>query len=457
MLKQAVLKQQHDVQRLLSLPYVERDQMVEAIKWLDTDLIKVILGPRRAGKSVLALMLLKDRPFAYVNFDDESMIGQEEFDYDALMSALHGVYGETKTILFDEIQNLPKWEVFVNRLHRQGYNIILTGSNARLLSSELATALTGRHIPLEILPFSLSEFLRAKQFSVSADELALPERRGELLRLLEQFIVHGGYPEVVIKDMDAMGYLTVLFDSVLFTDVVKRHNVRFVAQIDSLATYLVNNVAQEYSMRTLARVLGFKSGVTLEKYLQYLTEAYIVFAVSRYSPKAGERLTAPKKIYCVDNGLVSTKAVRHSSDHGKMLENIVLTELVKQGIVPNRDLFYYKTRNGREIDFVIKKNTEVTELIQVAYQFGSPDTEKREVKALVEAGEELHADKLTILTWDQEKQLNNNGRNIHVESFWRRFCQSTIVVKKEERIPFQKYIKKRWGTLSAEDRKTINR
>ena len=158
MLKQAVLKQQHDVQRLLSLLYVERDQMVEAIKWLDTDLIKSYTRATRAGKSVLALMLLKDRPFAYVNFDDESMIGQEEFDYDALMSALHGVYGATKTILFDEIQNLPKWEVFVNRLHRQGYNIILTGSNARLLSSELATALTGRHIPLEILPFSLSEF-----------------------------------------------------------------------------------------------------------------------------------------------------------------------------------------------------------------------------------------------------------------------------------------------------------
>lgn len=422
-LRQTVRKQREEVRQLLSQTYVARDQAVQAAKWLDSDLIKVVLGPRRAGKSVFSLMLLKDRLFAYANFDDESISVQKGFDYHALMSELHAVYGETKHILFDEIQNLPKWELFVTRLHRQGYNLILTGSNARLLSSELATALTGRHIPIEILPFSFGEFLRANKFSVSAD-LALPEQKGELLRLLEHFLIHGGYPEVVVKDMDTMGYLNILFDSVLFKDVVKRHKVRFVGQIDALGTYLMNNVSGEYSMRKLTRVLEFKSGITLEKYLRYLTEAYILFPVSWYSPKVGERLASPKKIYGVDNGLISAKAVQHSPDWGKLLENMVFTELVKRGHVPNRGLFYYKTRNGREIDFVIKKGTAVTELIQATYRFGSPDTEKRELKALVEAGKELHAEKLTVLTWDEEKELKDNGITIRVVPFWKHFRKS---------------------------------
>lgn len=420
MFKQTILKQQQEVRRLLSLPYVERDKMPEAMKWIDRDLIKVVVGPRRAGKSVFSLMLLKDRPFAYFNFDDESISSGSTFDYDGLLSELGAAYSGTKCMLFDEIQNLPRWELFVNRLHRQGYNLILTGSNARLLSSELATALTGRHIPIEILPFSFGEFLRAKKFSISAD-LAVPEQKGELFGHLEHFLSHGGYPEVVVKDIDPIGYLNILFDSVLFKDVVKRHKVRFAGQIDALGTYLMNNVSGEFSMRKLTRVLGFRSGMTLEKYLRYLTEAYILFPVSRYSPKAGERLSAPKKIYCVDNGLVSAKAVRHSPDSGKLLENIVFTELVKQGCAPNRELFYYKTRNGREIDFVIKKGTAVIELVQVAYDFSNADAKQRELKALAEADEELHAEKLTVLTWNEQRETEKNGVSIHIEPFWARF------------------------------------
>lgn len=420
MLKQTVLKQKQENERLLSLPYVEREKTAQARKWLDSDLIKVVLGPRRAGKSVFSLMLLKDRPFAYFNFDDESISSGSTFDYDGLLSELGAAYGGTKCILFDEIQNLPKWELFVNRLHRQGYNLILTGSNARLLSSELATALTGRHIPIEILPFSFGEFLRAKKFSISAD-LAVPEQKGELFRHLEHFLAHGGYPEVVVKDIDPIGYLNILFDSVLFKDVVKRHKVRFAGQIDALGTYLMNNVSGEFSMRKLTRVLGFRSGMTIEKYLRYLTEAYILFPVSRYSPKVGERLTSPKKIYGVDNGLVTSKAVRHSPDWGKLLENLVFTELVKKGFAPNRELFYYKTRNGREVDFVIKNGTSVVELVQVAYDFSNADTKQRELKALAEADEELHAEKLTVLTWNEQREAEKNGVSIHIEPFWARF------------------------------------
>lgn len=411
MLENTVLKQKKEKERLSSLPYVERTKTAEARKWLDSDLIKVVLGPRRAGKSVFSLMLLKDRPFAYFNFEDEAISGKDEFNYDELLKELHAVYGQTKNILFDEIQNLPKWELFVNRLHREGYNLVLTGSNARLLSRELSTVLTGRHIPIEILPFDFKEFLRAKQYIEKA----------QLLPLLEQYLTGGSYPEVTVKDLDPKGYLDVLFDSLLFKDVVKRHKIRFSTEIDNLGSYLVNNVSNQYSLRKLASVLGFRSGVTLEKYISYLIEAYIIFSLHRYSYKAGERLKSPKKAYIIDNGFVTAKAVQHSPDKGKLLENLVFTELIKKGFEPNHDLFYYKTRNDREVDFVLKSGSIVIELIQVAYEMNNPDTEHREIKALIEAGEELGTSNLTIITWNEKREIKKNGSTIVFVPFGERF------------------------------------
>ena len=244
------------------MAYIERTKEKEAKKWLNSDLIKVVLGPRRAGKSVFSLMLLRDQQFAYFNFDDESLPGEEKLDLNELMSELRQAYGDTKYILFDEIQNLSKWELFVNRLHREGYNLVLTGSNARLLSKELATALTGRHIPIQILPFDFSEILRARQYEISEEKLALPAEKGKLLHTLNEYMINGGYPEVVTKDLDPRGYLDVLFDSLLFKDVVKRHKVRFSEQIDGLGSYLINNISGLYSSRKLANILGFKSDIT---------------------------------------------------------------------------------------------------------------------------------------------------------------------------------------------------
>lgn len=419
MLKSTVLKQKQEKERLLSLPYIERTKEKEAKKWLDSDLIKVVLGPRRAGKSVFSLMLLSDRQFAYFNFDDESLPGEEKFDLDELMSELRQAYGDTKYILFDEIQNLPKWELFVNRLHREGYNLVLTGSNARLLSKELATALTGRHIPIPILPFDFPEILRAKQYEISEEKLALPAETGKLLQILNEYMLNGGYPEVVTKDLDPRGYLDVLFDSLLFKDVVKRHKVRFSEQIDGLGSYLINNVSGLYTSRKLANILGFKSDITLDRYLGYLNEAYLLFFLKQYSAKAGVRLKSPKKAYVVDNGFMTAKAVQHSPNTGKYMENLVFTELIKHGYEPNRELFYYKTRNDREVDFVLRKDTEIVELIQVAYEVNNHDVEQREIKALTEASQELNVPNLTVLTWTEECEVEKGGKNIKFKPLWK--------------------------------------
>ena len=424
MLKATVSKQKGDKERLLLRPYIQRTKEKDAQKLIASDLIKVILGPRRAGKSVFALMLLKGQDFAYFNFDDESLPGEEKIDLDELLSELKQAYGDTKYILFDEIQNLPNWELFVNRLHRAGYNLVLTGSNASLLSKELATHLTGRHIPIEILPFDFKEILKAKQYEYSADKMLLPDEKAKLQGYITQYMTNGGFPEVVTKDVEPRGYLDVLFDAVLFKDVIKRHKVRFSKQIDNLGSYLINNVSSQYTARKLASILTFKSDVTVAKYLDYLVEAYLIFSLDRHSTKATMRLQLPKKTYVVDNGLVTAKAVQHSPNSGKLMENLVFMELVKRGNQPNRELFYYRTRNDREIDFVLKEGYEVVELVQVSYDSTGQDVEEREVKALVEASEELKVEKLTVLTWNEKREVKKEGKTIQFIPLWEWLTQN---------------------------------
>ncbi len=419
MLKTIILRQQDDIGRFMARSFVERAKIATAKKWLVSTLIKAVLGPRRAGKSVFALTLLKDLPYAYFNFDDEALLGLGKLDTDAIMQGLKTVYGDFKYILFDEIQNLPSWEMFANRLHREGYNLVVTGSNANLLNRELATHLTGRHIPLEIMPFDFKEFLRANNYELPKERFALAEEKGRLLNLAERYLVGGGYPEVVVENIDPKIYLGALFDSILLKDVVGRYRVKNSKQLDILAAYLINNFSARCSGKKIANVLNFRSNTTVEKYLGYLGESYLVFLLEHYSDKAGQRLTLPRKIYAVDNGYIAAKNVPHSPDRGKLAENMVFCELLKRGCELNRDLFYYKTKNGREIDFVIKNGIEVSELVQVCYDPGDIETEVREIKALAEASEELKCGKMTILTWDMEKTAKEGNKTIQFVPLWR--------------------------------------
>ena len=392
-MREIALAHKSERDKLSNGVYVPREGLSSARQNMENDLIKVIIGPRRAGKSVFAMQLLKGIDFAYLNFDDERLL--DVTDYDDFIKAIRQVYGETNYLLFDEIQNLKDWELFLNRLQRNGFRIVITGSNAHLLSRELSTHLTGRFLQFQILPFSFKEFLHAKSFQID-DTLELKERQGSLLGYLDKYINIGGFPEVVTKHVEPRSYLPTLFESILFKDIAKRYNVRYSKKLYDLGYYLITNHSCQFTYTRLKKILDFRSVHTVENYVKYISEAFIVFVVDRFSFKLAEQIKSPKKVYSYDTGMAKSVRFAVTPYTGKFIENIVAIELLRRDIEP----YFYRTRNGKEIDFVIKKGSDINQLIQVSYDISEYATKKRELNALVKAGQELRCDNLTVITWD---------------------------------------------------------
>ena len=393
MIKERLIAQKQELDAKLKEAYVERSVNSEK---LSNSLIKVIIGPRRAGKSFFALHFLKKQGnFGYVNFDDEKIIEAE--DYDALVEAMNSIYSNPKWVLFDEIQNLPKWELFANRLQRKGMNLIITGSNSHLLSKELATHLTGRHLLINILPFSFKEYSEIKKEQLTSHQIK---------EELEKFLIRGGYPEILIRNLDYKDYLSTLFSSIVYKDIVKRYSIRFPGGIDNLASYLLSNIAKEYSYTNLSKMTKIKSVHTLQKYLNYLEEAFIFFSLSKFSYKVKEQITSNKKIYCIDNGFINAKGFNFSQNLGRLYENLVAIELKKQEINGKINLYYWKNPQQEEVDFVVKEGIKIKQLIQVCYNLENNDTKSREIRALLKAGEELKCKNLVIITSDKVGEEN---------------------------------------------------
>jgi predicted AAA+ superfamily ATPase len=376
-----------------------RDSLSKA---LTSNLVKVITGPRRAGKSTLAFQTLAGKRFAYLNFEDDALRG-DEITSDELVEALEAVYGETDFFFFDEIQNYPNWESFINKLHRRERNLIITGSNSRLLSRELGSALTGRHLSFELLPFSLPEVLTA-----------LGGKKADDSEIFQNYLLWGGFPEVVLGSAEPSGYLRTLFDSVVLRDIVTRHRIRASTGIHDLLVLLMNNAASRFSARSLERSLGSLSTATIQKFIAYCREAYLVQDLQPYFFKPRMRVKADRKIYAFDNGFISAKSQPATSNNSRLLENLVFIELVRRGFKPNVDLFYYQTRSGTEVDFLLRRGSENLELLQVTQNLSSLKSREREIRALRQGAEELKTRKLTVVTLDTEETIREAGAEISV-------------------------------------------
>lgn len=383
-IKDILLSQKKELTATRGKNYIKRNVKLEA---LDKPLIKVIAGPRRAGKSFFAIHELVEA--GYVNFDDERIINLK--NYDETIEAVKNIYKNPRTIFLDEIQNLSGWELFVNRLQRQNYNLVISGSNANLLSRELSTHLTGRHINILILPFSFKEYLDFfdKQYT-----------EPEIKTKFETYVENGGYPEPLVYGLDYKDYLKTLFDSILFKDIVKRYSIRYPKELENLAKQLVSNFCGQFSYGKLRKTTDIGSVHTVKKYVGCLEETFLIFALKRFSFKVKEQEKANRKIYVLDNGFINAVSFSFSENSGRLYENLVAIELKKRELKGELELFYYM--NDYEVDFVIKKGKKVTQLIQVCFALDNEDTKQREIRGLLYGSRDLKCDKLIVITRSRE-------------------------------------------------------
>lgn len=408
-MRNIIANQKKERDLLLSHPYLSRHARYDVKDLLRSKQIKLITGPRRAGKSTEALLMLKGTNFAYLNFDDAQLLNN--WDEDLVMETLRLVYAGYDYLLLDEVQNLPEWDLWVSKLYRQGINMVVTGSNAKMLSSEMATLLTGRYIQIEMLPFSLQEFLGWNNRVNSHVEV---ESSPSQTALIDDYLRLGGYPETIESRTLTRNYLSTLFDSIIWKDVAKRHNIRNINDLNDLAMYLLSNFCNAFSANELAEQLGMASVATTKKYMLYLAEPYLFFYLSRYNNKLKVMKKAPQKVYVVDNGFVSAKAFNLSENLGRLLENQVFVSLLRKGYDTEKSLFYYRSRNDKEVDFVTRQGPRVESLIQVCYDLSSERTLKREVDSMVECANELGCRTLMIVTMSEERTIEKDGCEIQV-------------------------------------------
>ena len=406
-MKEAVLKQKIERNRLLAYDYQERGAQQTAALYRDSKMIKLITGPRRAGKSSLALQMLRGQNFAYLNFDDSALL--DGFDESKVEDLLDEVYNGYKFLLLDEVQNLTGWSIWVEKLYRRGTNLIITGSNANMLSDDIAAILSGRYLEIRLYPFSVEEYKSYRQKS---------DRNSAFDNVLYgDFLKYGGYPEIALTPQVCEGYISSLYDSTIVKDIVKRYKVRKVDELYNVADWLLSNFTNTFSVTSLAGNLDMGSVTTVQKYCRYLQNTYLFQYLPRFNNKMKLMNKADRKCYVIDNGYILARAFELSSNLGRLLENMVFLELLKKGYnLKMHELFYYRSRNDKEVDFVCRKGVTIQQLIQVCYDISSPKTRKREIDSLIECAEELKINRLLIITWDQDETLEKDGYTIEVIS-----------------------------------------
>ncbi|NOX86780.1 MAG: ATP-binding protein [Chlorobi bacterium] len=395
-IRQALIDQKDEINEYQDNLFVDRNVPVD---FFSSGLTKIVSGVRRSGKSTLVHLMLKDKQYAYVNFDDERLLGLKSSDLSLIEEYLYGIYGDFKNLFLDEIQNVEGWSLFVNRLYRKKLNIFLSGSNSRLLSKEISSHLTGRFVNLELYPFSFGEFLTYHNFKISGNILSTKEK-AQLKTHFEEYLKAGGFPEIV-KGEPSQKYASSLFYSIVNRDILLRYNIKHQRTFADIALFLINNYSREISFNRLKNIFGLGSEHTAKNYVHYLKDAFLIFTLSKFSFKKQESLRY-KKNYVIDISFIRSLSDDFSQNTGRIYENIVAIELMRRKNVENFEIYYYKNRY--EVDFVIRKNLKITELIQVSFDIEDPKTYRREVNALIAAANELNAEKLTIISKNYETE-----------------------------------------------------
>lgn len=378
-------------------------RLIDTEKHRASKQISVISGIRRSGKSTLLLQFADLYPdFHFITFDDERLINFEVSDFNTLLIELNK-HQPSKTIFIDEVQNVNGWEQFVRRLHDQQYKVYISGSSSRLLSSELATHLTGRYIKTELFPFSFMEYLDLKQID-KRDKTT--ENLARISDAFDSYLVEGGFPEFLISNDTE--FLQRIYEDIIYRDLIVRFGIKNIKGFKNLVQYLFTNFTRETNYHSLAKLLGFNSTTSVREYISFLSESYMVFEIYRYDFSLKRQYQSNKKMYVIDNGLRNAIAFRTGTDKGKMLENLVFIELKRRGI----ECWYYKTKNNLEVDFVWFMNEP--RLAQVCYDLTDPVTYQRETTAIETAMKELSVNSSFILSYNQKNEVKTPAGTIKI-------------------------------------------
>ncbi len=416
----AVITSQHEaVEELFQKEkIIERDIDNQQVKsYLTKPNILAILGIRRCGKSIFTWLLLKGEKFGYINFFDERLVGLKAEELNKVLQAFYELYGsDLEYLVFDEIQKVPGWERFVSRL-RTANKIVITGSNSDLLRGDLATYLTGRHLDVELLPFSFKEHLRATGVTLDENWEYSTTSIATIKRNLSEYLEKGGFPEV---NKFGSAILNTIYRDIIENDIIGHHKIRNPQNLRELAKFLISNTGKEVTFNKL-KSIGIKDVHTISKYGSYISDSYLIYFLERFSYKLKEQFKAPKKVYCIDNGLAGNIAFKLSKDQGRLIENIVFIELLRRKLYHNVnwELYYWKNHQGKEVDFVVKADESVEQLIQVTYASAKDEIEERELEALEIAKSELRCENLLVITWDYEGTVAIGNKTAKLIPLWK--------------------------------------
>lgn len=356
---------------------------------------QVVIGVRRSGKSTMCYNALtrKGVKFAYVNFDDERLIHLTGDDLNDVLEVLYKINGDFNYLFIDEIQNIPEWYLFVNRLLRKQMHVIITGSNAKLLSGELATHLTGRHHAITLYPFSFEEYCNVKGVDTKSNTTkAIAARRA----VFDEYMKQGGFPELQFIN-NSRDYIEELVNNILKRDIEQRFKVVHTSAFEEMANHLLNTAPALVVDKTLQETFGFKSPHTAKNYISYLKQAYLLVGIHKYSPKSSQRITG-EKVYPIDVALMNNRSDAFVGDNlGWRLETIVYLELLRRYKKRGMDIYYFYDRSG-ECDFVVCENRKAILAVQVSYDISSEKTRKREIDGLILAAKKTGCNKLLLLT-----------------------------------------------------------
>lgn len=394
-LKEIIINQQKNITPKQN--FVERTSYHQLTEYVRIPHAILVKGVRRCGKSTILNQLLQKHfsgQYYYLNFEDERLLSFDVLDFNALYEVFVELYGERKIFYFDEIQNVDGWETYVRRMQDLGYKFFLTGSNASLLSKEMGTKLTGRHVDIELFPFSFQEYLRFHHWDFSLDVRYDAKARGMLRKFYVKYLQEGGMPEFVQYEQEVL--LKQVYEDILFRDIISRYDIKDVKALRELGLYLLTNMTRLFSFSKLKNILSLGSITTIKNYIGYLEDSYLLFTINQFSYSLKEQMANNKKAYVIDNGLANAIAFQFSKNQGQFLENLVFIELRRR----NKEIYYYKTSNNLEVDFLLRRGSHIETLIQVAYSLHDEPTKKREIKALLKAMEETGLNEGLLLTDD---------------------------------------------------------